>query len=207
MRSVGSHSTSGREKEGIKERTGWEWSRFGALNHRLPSKSFMLVCPGYLSMANCLECIVSHVCWLMTRVIVKWNKSPGICLTAEENLGKSQLGDSLMKSVWPVIASNGFPSLQMWSIGWHSKPGREKLWKTERILIFQFSNDTNFQAILKYYISGKHFLLSQVSLPSSSFLLQIPLHILISFRNSNRQINLKKESEKIKTPNNVNFWS
>ena len=27
MRSVGSHSTSGREKEGIKERTGWQGSK------------------------------------------------------------------------------------------------------------------------------------------------------------------------------------
>ena len=35
-------------------------------------------------------------------------RSPGICLTAEENPRKPQLGDSLMKgAVRPVIASNG----------------------------------------------------------------------------------------------------
>ena len=53
-------------------------------------------------------------------------RSPGIFLTAEENLGKSQLGDGLMKSMRPVIASNGIPYLQMRSIGPHSTPGREK---------------------------------------------------------------------------------
>ena len=35
------------------------------------------------------------------------HRSPGICLMAEEKPRKPQLGDSLMKAVRPVIASNG----------------------------------------------------------------------------------------------------
>ena len=34
---------------------------------------------------------------------------PGSCLTSEENPGKLQLGDCLMKAVGPVISSNGIP--------------------------------------------------------------------------------------------------
>jgi hypothetical protein len=34
------------------------------------------------------------------------NRSPGICLTTEENPGKPQLGDCLMKVMLPVIAPN-----------------------------------------------------------------------------------------------------
>ena len=45
------------------------------------------------------------------------HRSPGICLTAEENPRKSQLGDRLTKAVRPVIASNGVPFLQIRSIG------------------------------------------------------------------------------------------
>ena len=40
----------------------------------------------------------------------------GIYLTAEENPGKLQLGDRLVKAVRPVIASNGVPCLQMKSL-------------------------------------------------------------------------------------------
>ena len=54
------------------------------------------------------------------------HRSPGICLTAEENPRKPQLEDSLMKVVRPVIASNGATFLQMRSVGSHSTPGREK---------------------------------------------------------------------------------
>ena len=34
-------------------------------------------------------------------------RSPGMCLMAAENTGKPQLGDSMVKAVRPVIASNG----------------------------------------------------------------------------------------------------
>ena len=52
--------------------------------------------------------------------------SPGICLTAEENPRKPQLGDRLMKAVRLVIASNEVPFLQMKSIRSHSTSGSEK---------------------------------------------------------------------------------
>ena len=55
-------------------------------------------------------------------------RSSGIYLTAEENSGKPQLGDHLMKAVHPVIASNGVPYLQMRLIGsQHVKKGEGKL--------------------------------------------------------------------------------
>ena len=38
------------------------------------------------------------------------HRSPGIYLTADEIPGKAQLRDSLMKVVWPVIASNEVPN-------------------------------------------------------------------------------------------------
>ena len=61
------------------------------------------------------------------------HRSPGICLTAEENSRKPQLGGRLMKGdVRPVIASNGVPFLQMSSVGSHSTSGREKEGKKER---------------------------------------------------------------------------
>ena len=41
------------------------------------------------------------------------HRSPDIYLTAEENPIKSQLEDSLMKAVQPVISLNGVPYLQM----------------------------------------------------------------------------------------------
>ena len=50
----------------------------------------------------------------------------GIYLTAEENPGKLQLGDRLVKAVRPVIASNGVPCLQMSSVESQSMSGREK---------------------------------------------------------------------------------
>jgi hypothetical protein len=45
--------------------------------------------------------------------------------TTEENPGKPQLGERLMKNVQPVIASNGVPYLLMRSVGSHSTTGRE----------------------------------------------------------------------------------
>jgi hypothetical protein len=53
------------------------------------------------------------------------HRSPNIYLTAEEDLGRSQL-DHLIKAVQPVIASNGIPYLQMMSVGSHRLSGREK---------------------------------------------------------------------------------
>jgi hypothetical protein len=43
--------------------------------------------------------------------------SPGIYLTTEENSGKPQLGESLMKAVRQVIASNEVSYLRMRSVG------------------------------------------------------------------------------------------
>ena len=51
------------------------------------------------------------------------HRSPGICLTIDENLGKRQLEDRRSR---PVVASNGVPFLQMRSVGLHSTPGRVK---------------------------------------------------------------------------------
>ena len=51
--------------------------------------------------------------------------SPRIYLMADENPGKLQLGGRLAKAVRPVLASNGFPYLQMSSVGSHSISGRE----------------------------------------------------------------------------------
>ena len=45
-------------------------------------------------------------------------------LPNEENPGKFQLGDSLMKAVRPVIASNGVPYLQTKLTGSHCMSGR-----------------------------------------------------------------------------------
>ena len=59
-------------------------------------------------------------------------RSPGIYLKAEENGGKPQLGDRLMKAVRLVIESNEVPYFQMRSAGSHSTPGREKEGKKER---------------------------------------------------------------------------
>ena len=55
-----------------------------------------------------------------------FHRSPGIYLTAEGNPRNPQLGDSLMKAVQPVIASNGVPFLQIRTVGSHSTSGREK---------------------------------------------------------------------------------
>ena len=64
------------------------------------------------------------------------HRSPGICLTAEENskLQKtSAKGPSDEGAVQPIIASNGVPFLQMRSIGSHSTPGREMEGKKRRV--------------------------------------------------------------------------
>ena len=45
------------------------------------------------------------------------HRSPGICLTAEENPGKTWLGERLIKAMRPVIVSNGVPYLQITSVG------------------------------------------------------------------------------------------
>ena len=53
------------------------------------------------------------------------HKYPGICLTTNENPGKPQLGDRLMKASRPVIDLNEVPYLQMSSVESHSTSGRE----------------------------------------------------------------------------------
>jgi hypothetical protein len=53
-----------------------------------------------------------------------------IYLMAEENPGKPQLGDHLIKIVQPVIISNGVPCLQMTSV--HSTLLRQKEGKDDK---------------------------------------------------------------------------
>ena len=53
----------------------------------------------------------------------------------EENPGKLQLGECPMKTVRPVIAWDGFPYLQMRSIGSHNMSGSEKEGKDCPIII------------------------------------------------------------------------
>ena len=63
------------------------------------------------------------------------HRSPGICLTAEQNPRKPQLGSrrpSNEGAVRPVIVSNGVLFIQMRSIGSHSTSGREKEGNKER---------------------------------------------------------------------------
>ena len=50
------------------------------------------------------------------------HRSPGICLTAEENPRKPQLGDCLCDQSSPQMG----PFLQMRSVGSHSTSGRQK---------------------------------------------------------------------------------
>ena len=53
------------------------------------------------------------------------NRYPDICLTPEENLGKPQLGNRLMKALRDQsVASNGVPLLQT-SVGSHSTSGKQ----------------------------------------------------------------------------------
>ena len=70
----------------------------------------------------------------MIRVIIPGagHKSPGICLAGEENPGKPQSGDRLMKALRSVIASNEVPFLQMRLLGSHSTSGRAKDGNEER---------------------------------------------------------------------------
>ena len=58
-------------------------------------------------------------------------RSSSIYLTLEENSGKLQLGDSMMKVTTSV--SNGIPYLQTTSVGPHSIPVREREQKKETI--------------------------------------------------------------------------
>ena len=54
-------------------------------------------------------------------------RSPGIYLRTEENPGKPQLEDCLMKTVWPVITSNGsFTSKWCWYNCTACQVGRKK---------------------------------------------------------------------------------
>ena len=53
------------------------------------------------------------------------HRSLGILLTAEENPGKLQVGNRLIKSVRSIIASTEVPYFQMTSIGSHITSGKE----------------------------------------------------------------------------------
>ena len=56
--------------------------------------------------------------------MVAMHRSPGICLTAEENPRKPQLGEGAMR---PVIASNGgpFPPKEVGRISKHVRKEKE----------------------------------------------------------------------------------
>ena len=54
------------------------------------------------------------------------HRSPGIYFEVEENPGKPQLGDRLMKVVRKNHRLNEIPYLQMTSAGSHSRSGRER---------------------------------------------------------------------------------
>ena len=59
------------------------------------------------------------------------HRSLDIYLMTEENPGKPQLGDRLMKLVRSAIPSIGEPYFQMTSVVSYSRPGREKEGKKE----------------------------------------------------------------------------
>ena len=80
----------------------------------------------FLAKGTCPECHVSHACGPMIRMIPgPVHGSLGICLTAQKNCGKSQLGES-MKAVLLAIASKGFPYLQMRLVGSYNTSGCTK---------------------------------------------------------------------------------
>ena len=55
------------------------------------------------------------------------HRSPGICLTTDENPRKPQLGDRLMMGLCDQSSPQmGVPFLQMRSVGSHSTSGREE---------------------------------------------------------------------------------
>ena len=60
------------------------------------------------------------------------HRSPGICLRAEENPRKPQLGDRLMKGLCDQSSSQMGSLPTMRSVGSHSTSGREKEGKKER---------------------------------------------------------------------------
>ena len=76
-------------------------------------------------------------------------RSPGICLRAEENPRKPQLGDRQMKGL--CDQSNGVPFLQMRSVGSNSTSGKEKEGDTERTL-FGRSRKEGMHLIMKIYM-------------------------------------------------------
>ena len=67
------------------------------------------------------------------------NRSPGICLQLRKAL-KTSARKLWMKTVWPVIASNGGPYFQMMSVGSHSTSGKQKEGKKERTARIHGSN-------------------------------------------------------------------
>ena len=61
------------------------------------------------------------------------HRSPGICLMAEENPGKPELGDRPMKGMSDQSSPQMGPFFQMRSVGSHSTSGREREGKKERM--------------------------------------------------------------------------
>ena len=103
MRSLGSHSTSGRAKEGkdgiyiyINIMSYCPWS------HELSASVAVPPAPVRVSSQRSLVPSVTSVVndkgdtEMILRVV---HRPPGMCLTGEENPGKPQIGDHLMKGL------------------------------------------------------------------------------------------------------------
>ena len=79
------------------------------------------------------------------------HRSPGICLTAEENTGKPQLGDRLMKGLCHVIASYGDPYLQMKLVGSHRKEEGRKEGKDGEGIVLMDKVNKKANGIVRVY--------------------------------------------------------
>ena len=81
------------------------------------------------------------------------HRSPGMCLTAEENPGTSARRPSDEQAARPVIASNEVPYLQIMPVGSQSTSGREKKGKLDvgRLIIHHiiFDNLTDYVLYIK----------------------------------------------------------
>jgi hypothetical protein len=132
LRSVVSHSTSGGRKVRKKERL----IVHGAV--RCSRNSFTLVWlpSGFLANGHLPRMSRPSANYKGDNEVKPGavHRSTGICFTAEDNPGKSQLGDPLIKAARPVIASNGVPFLHMRSVGSYSTLGREKVGRNKGLL-------------------------------------------------------------------------
>ena len=84
------------------------------------------------------------------------HRSPGIYLTADENPGRSQLGDRLIKATRPVISSYVVFYLQMTSAGSHNTPGRKKEEMLERIGFYKSSEILSLAFIFGVPLASSH---------------------------------------------------